>query len=278
MKENLSQRNLSQRKKPLILLSSGEKTIPCNVDDVQACEAYKFATFQVASNFNALESISPEQSLESKERYVTSYIFDRTQGPAASVHAGGAAIARAYTPFIPPTNNHFPNSSLLNMIPNELSQFFPVQNGYVDFQQCPNDLPPFDSEKLLPLANVVYQSNVQVTSKSESHNTMQVPPRLMENPHYIDQVFCAAVNLAQGLSGRLNKRSPNAIERASLMLDASYQGTYLSCALNKRNRLVLTLIGGGVFGNQMSDILYSLGKAHLMYGHLIEDEVALLVY
>ena len=52
--------------------------------------------FQVASQYNCLEMVSPDVS---PENGITRYEWDRTQGPACSIAAGAATIYRNY--FIP---------------------------------------------------------------------------------------------------------------------------------------------------------------------------------
>ena len=51
------------------------------------------ALFQVASQFNLLEMVSPDVSPEDG---VTRYICDRTQGPACAIAAGAATVYRNY--------------------------------------------------------------------------------------------------------------------------------------------------------------------------------------
>eukprot|EP01006_Ploeotia_vitrea_P037368 TRINITY_DN66123_c9_g1_i1.p1 TRINITY_DN66123_c9_g1~~TRINITY_DN66123_c9_g1_i1.p1 ORF type:complete len:401 (-),score=32.18 TRINITY_DN66123_c9_g1_i1:987-2189(-) len=51
------------------------------------------ATFQVASNFNCLEFVSP---YDSATRGITGYIHDHTQGPAAAISAAPGTIQRNY--------------------------------------------------------------------------------------------------------------------------------------------------------------------------------------
>src|SRR5215475_2263822 len=54
---------------------------------------YAGALFQVASQFNLLEMVSPEIP---PEHVVTRYQYDRTQGPACAIAAGAATIYRNY--------------------------------------------------------------------------------------------------------------------------------------------------------------------------------------
>src|SRR6266516_2210947 len=59
------------------------------------------ALFQVASQFNLLEMVSPEVT---PEHGVTRYQHDRTQGPACAIAAGAATIYRNY--FAPVGGSH----------------------------------------------------------------------------------------------------------------------------------------------------------------------------
>jgi len=79
---------------------------------------------------------------------------------------------------------------------------------------------------------------------------------------YVDQVFCAAMNMKQGMSGQRNSRCPNAKEKALFILKSAYYGSYLAAVANKRKKLYLTMIGGGVFGNEKSDIWKAICEAH----------------
>src|SRR5687767_9128108 len=54
---------------------------------------YAGALFQVASQFNLLEMVSPDVT---PEQGVTCYEHDRTQGPACAIAAGAATIYRNY--------------------------------------------------------------------------------------------------------------------------------------------------------------------------------------
>src|SRR5258705_11006186 len=59
------------------------------------------ALFQVASQFNLLEMVSPTVT---PEQGVTRYQHDRTQGPACAIATGAATIYRNY--FVPVGGSH----------------------------------------------------------------------------------------------------------------------------------------------------------------------------
>lgn len=70
----------------------------------------KGATFQVASNFNCLEFMS---SKGSAKQGITKYVYDMTQGPAASISAAPGTLYRNY--FVRHTPEDSPNSVYIGM-------------------------------------------------------------------------------------------------------------------------------------------------------------------
>ena len=77
-------------------LNSGKLKVSIVRGDVRAMHRsseYAGALFQVASQFNLLEMVSPEITPEAG---VTRYDLDRTQGPACAIAAGAATIYRNY--------------------------------------------------------------------------------------------------------------------------------------------------------------------------------------
>jgi len=65
---------------------------------LQSLPKNRYCTFQVASNFNGIETIG-DSSNPDKITFTSDYIYDTTQGPSASVSAGAAAIARVHAAF-----------------------------------------------------------------------------------------------------------------------------------------------------------------------------------
>ena len=72
------------------------RSIVGDARQLHADPALREATFQVASQFNALEMTGPQVRPEDG---VTRYQFDPTQGPACAIAAGAATIWRNY--FLP---------------------------------------------------------------------------------------------------------------------------------------------------------------------------------
>jgi len=81
----------------------------------------------------------------------------------------------------------------------------------------------------------------------------------------VDQVFCAAVNISQGISGMKNMRQPNVEQKCQFILTSAYYGTYMSAILHRRKKLFLTLIGGGAFSNDLEWIYDTILRAHIKW-------------
>jgi len=111
---------------------------------------------------------------------------------------------------------------------------------------------------LLKRVKIGYHRDVQVTT---GHRSLGFE-RVIDPEQIIDQVFSAAVNIAQGASGRKNTKHPNYKEKCQFILEAAYTGTYLAAIKNKRKCIFLTLIGGGAFGNTKSWIFKAILLAH----------------
>lgn len=77
----------------------------------------------------------------------------------------------------------------------------------------------------------------------------------------ITQIFSAAINMGYLLeSGKINH---NAEMAAQMVLDASYQGTIDAAHVLGRSRLFLTLMGGGVFRNNLDWIGQAIMRANI---------------
>jgi len=80
----------------------GESRRCVDVGALQAQKVNRHAVFQVASNFNGVEAIS-EASSPDAPRFTENYFMDPTQGPAASISAGAAALTRVHAAFHDPS-------------------------------------------------------------------------------------------------------------------------------------------------------------------------------
>jgi hypothetical protein len=236
---------------------AGFKTAPnswfryyVDIGALQAEDANKDAVFQVASNFSCLE---PTSISHLPEQGITNYIHDQTQGPFASLSAAPGLIYRMYYIFYNPntdsstwrqtTNNQI---NLLDKVPIS----FAVTNGYLNLQKN-NTVRPDD----ITAIKIGFHENIQVTHGFVVGNKHAK----VTNPNQIvNQVFTAAIDF-----GNLNahlRNNPKAIEKAKLILDAAYEGTLRAAALKGKKKVYLTLIGGGVFCNDLSWIAQAIEK------------------
>ncbi|KAH3764491.1 hypothetical protein Pelo_3597 [Pelomyxa schiedti] len=230
---------------------------------IQGLKENERAVFQVASNFNGVESPSESRAPDASS-FTEDYISDRTQGPAASVSAAAAAIARVhaafYDPFKPPSSWRQTREKQIEFLEN-IKQHFPVRNGYVILSEEPTNFPgPAEQGDLLNSTKIGLHTDCQVVfggCPDWDHFTV-VPSK-----HTVDQVFCAAMNCGQGMSGARNRKHTESEKKRRFLLDAAYQGSYLAAAVREAPSLFLTLIGGGVFGNPIPEICQAIFDAHM---------------
>jgi hypothetical protein len=209
------------------------------------------ALFQVASQFNLLEMVSPNVT---PEQGVTRYQHDRTQGPACAIAAGAATIYRNY--FAPLSGGEGQTAerqldcleavgaALAEALAQSVEHLWTMKNGYAlcsseGLRKISAYLDALDTaatDTLRGLLQIGVHQDVEVTD-SDAH-----PPQL------VSQAFCSALPVAY--CGH-----PSAMWRpfAELVLDAAYEATVLAAVLNARrgasNILLLTRLGGGAFGN-----------------------------
>ena len=238
-----------------------------DVAALQATAENEGALFQAASNFNGVESVS-DQYAPDIGNFLTYYVYDRTQGPSASVSAGGAAITRCVAAFYSEENAGRPEEwdqnagRQVEMLGDaEIRRYFSVRNGYVVNTGAEEVIPAKSTPNYRAALNkvrVVAHLDAQVTSGGRACCGAQA----VDVPRKVSQVFCAAMNIGQGDTGAFNKTLPGWEEKAEFLLRAAYEGTYLAAICNGCKQLYLTLIGGGVFGNPQETIHEIIAETH----------------
>lgn len=220
------------------------------------------ALFQVASQFNLLEMPSPHVTPEDG---VTGYAGDHTQGPACALAAGAATIFRNY---LVPCNGSVGQTQLHQLdgladLGTELSrrsglpirELWDMRNGYAlatrsGLQAINAALQPLDEatrDALRARLRIGVHSRVEVTDGDAPHPL-------------VSQAFCAALPVAY-------TRVPSALWEplATLVLEAAYEATLYAALENAAsggsNVALLTLLGGGVFGNDEHWILAAMRRA-----------------
>lgn len=231
--------------------------VVADVRELHADASNAGATFQVASQFNLLEMVSPRIAPEDG---IGIYENDRTQGPACAIACGAGTIYRNY--FAPVDGQ--PGQSFDRQIDcladvgarlgNVDSQLWAMKNGYAlptssGLQSITSQIDRMTDngrEELRGLLRVGLQSETQVTLANASHT--------------VDQVYCSALPVAYS-----NQLAEDWEVFARLVLEAAYEATFRVAARNAartgNNRLYLTLLGGGAFGNRQAWILDAIDRA-----------------
>jgi hypothetical protein len=209
------------------------------------------ALFQVASQFNLLEMVSPDVTPDDG---VTRYRNDHTQGPACAIAAGAATIYRNY--FVPVAGGEGQTArrqldgladlgaALSAATGHPVNALWTMRNGYAlakrdGLAAIGRHLATLSAEgidRLRGLLRIGLHQDVEATEAPG-------PDRPL-----VSQAFCSALPVAY---------TPLAPARwepfARLVLEAAYEATLWAGVLNARrgrSKIVfLTLLGGGAFGN-----------------------------
>ena len=224
------------------------------------------ALFQVASQFNLLEMASPDVT---PERGVTRYAHDGTQGPTCAIAAGAATIYRNYFAPVGDAEGQTAERQLDGLadmgqafcasLGTGIDQLWQMRNGYAlasksGLAAISRHLTTCDDaeiDRLRGLLRIGLHSNVEVTDAPG-------PDR-----PYVSQAFCSALPVAYGVT------SPDWEGFARLVLEAAYEATFRAALHQARaggsNRVFLTLLGGGAFGNRGPWIYDALERAMRMF-------------
>ena len=224
---------------------------------------YAGALFQVASQFNALEMVGPSVTPEDG---VTRYEHDRTQGPACAIAAGAATIYRNY---FAPVGDQIGQSAANQLdgladVGEELSRslglpvagLWSIQNGYALATRAGLHMITSHLREI----GVAGRSELAGRLQIGLHQGVEVTDGPSSPGQLVNQIFCSALPVAYG-----QWPQPLWQEFAQLILDAAYEATLLAGVLNSRqggsNIVLLTLLGGGAFGNAPEWIHTALQRA-----------------
>ncbi|AFU46498.1 hypothetical protein C380_13995 [Acidovorax sp. KKS102] len=234
--------------------STGQTRISIVMGDVRKMHQlpeYAGAVFQVASQFNALEMVGPNVSPEDG---VTRYAYDRTQGPACAIAAGAATIYRNY--FVPVGDQVGQSArhqldgladlgaALAEALGCSVPELWTMQNGYALATKSGLDrisayLRDASEPALYELTGLL---------RVGVHQGVEVTEGAVAPGQLVSQVFCSALPVAYGRVPAVHWQ-----DFAKLVLNAAYEATLLAGVLNHRqggsNIVLLTLLGGGAFGN-----------------------------
>jgi hypothetical protein len=235
--------------------------VVADVQQLHIDRANENALFQVASQFNLLEMVSPSVTPEAG---VGVYENDRTQGPACAVACGAGTIYRNY--FVPVGDQIGQTAKsqidcladLGTALGNDSGNLWSMKNGYAlatatglrEISAKLNSLSESHMEQLRGRLRIGIQWNTEVT--------------IAEKCHRVSQAYCSSLPV-----GYSEHAESNWADFATLVLEASYEATFHTAVLNMKasgcNKLYLTLIGGGVFGNRSEWIAAAILRALRMF-------------
>ncbi len=221
------------------------------------------ALFQVASQFNLLEMVSPSVT---PEHGIGIYENDPTQGPACAIACGAGTLYRNYFVELDGQLGQTAErqidclADIGRALGNENSRLWEMRNGYAlptregleEIHSRLVNMSEGDLDELRARLRVGVHSDVQVTLK--------------DCTHVVTQVYCSAMPVAYtGHSSELWRPF------AQLILDAAYEATFCAAVLNAsktgNNSVYLTALGGGAFGNDQSWILDAIRRAAIIYNN-----------
>ena len=232
-----------------------------NVQHLHLNRANENAVFQVASQFNLLEMTSPSVTPECG---VGIYEHDFTQGPACAIAAGAGTIYRNYFVDIngrigqTADNQIDCLSGIAKLLDNSKHRLWKMVNGYA-----------------LPSAEGLEEINRKLESMDEAaldavrqalqiglHWDTQVT--LGDASHTVSQAYCSAMPVAY-----TNHTKELWAPLAKIVLEAAYEATICAAILNvdrnRNNRLFLTRLGGGAFGNNPDWITDAISRSLELY-------------
>jgi len=197
------------------------------------------ALFQAASQFNLLEMVDPSVTPEAG---VGIYERDRTQGPTCAIACGGGTIFRNYFVSLDGQLGQTAARQIdcLGELGVELAEGgelpWRMRNGYA-----------------LATAEGLRRVNTRLAAASAGERDqlrgllgvgVQHDVEVLGTEHLVTQVYGSALPVSYGEPPR-----PLWEPLARLVLEASYEATLLVAQEQRIERVFLTLLGGGVFGN-----------------------------
>jgi hypothetical protein len=212
---------------------------------------FQGALFQVASQFNMLEMVSPGVT---PEMGVTRYEHDPTQGPGCAVAAGAATIYRNY--FVPVGDGYGQTGerqldglaavgvALREALGMPVDALWSMRNGYALGSGPGLEAIAAHLRSLGPQQMDDLRGELAIGI----HRDVEVTDSPAERRPKVSHAFCSALPVAY-------TSVPAAVWApfATLLLEAAYEATMWAGVIHARqggsNIVLLTRLGGGAFGN-----------------------------
>lgn len=221
----------------------------------------KNALFQAASQFNLLEMVGPHIS---PEQGIERYENDFTQGPACAIACGAGTIYRNY--FVPIKNQIGQTQTLqidcLDLMGKELKNdelaYWRMKNGYAMMNQT--GLLAINKK----LASIKGNEKMHLKDQLKVGIQWNTEVTLSRNKQDVSQIYCSALPVSYCGTEQFYWEY-----FARLILETAYEASLYAALINleknKSNKLFLTLLGGGAFGNSESWILDAIQNVILKF-------------
>lgn len=226
------------------------------------------ALFQVASQFNLLEMISPNVT---PDQGITGYENDPTQGPACAVACAAGTLYRNYFVHLndPNGDEQIGQTAACQVdaleavgeaLGNDHQRLWKMKNGYAlpsleGLKEVDTRLGRMSESELDAL-----RSRLKIGLQWETEVTLE------GCGHLVSQAYCSAMPV-----GYTNLPADLWERFARLILEAAYEATFAAAVLNAartgNKTLYLTLIGGGVFRNDLQWIFDAIRRAAKLHSH-----------
>ncbi|WP_295450804.1 hypothetical protein [uncultured Thiodictyon sp.] len=222
------------------------------------------ALIQVASQFNLLEMVGPSVSPEDG---VTRYSNDPTQGPACAIAAGAGTIYRNYLVPVKGTTGQTTQRQINTLadlgtaLGHDENPLWEWRNGYA----LGTDGGLARIAARLAVADEAERQRLRGLLRIGLHWDVEVTDAPTAPGPQVTQAYCSAMPVAYG-------KPPASAWKpiAQLVLEAAYEATLLAGVLNARrgvsNRVLLTRLGGGAFGNDPHWISAAIERALALVG------------
>ncbi len=254
------------RDTPLNCNDSNQLRVTELVGDIQKVHADKKnenCLIQAASQFNLLEMISPSIT---PSLGIDCYENDYTQGPACAISCGAGTVYRNYFVRLNTELGQTGKNQIdcLEEIATELKNkelsLWEMKNGYA----------------LLTLEGLRYTSQYIETLNNQAYELLKgklkvgvqwnTEVTISKTKHLVSQIYCAALPVAY------SSIEPEQFANfATLILEATYEATLYVAMINYaktgNNKVFLTLVGGGAFGNKNSWLKSSILKVLTKFKH-----------
>lgn len=230
--------------------------IVANVQELHCDNQNSHALFQAASQFNLLEMVGPNVV---PKHGIDIYDKDYTQGPACAIACGAGTIYRNY--FLKNGNQIGQNSNnqidCLELIGDEL------KNKELNLWTMKNSYALINKEGLLYLNKKLSQlTNNQIEllkNKLKVGIQWNTEVTIISKKQFVSQIYCSTLPVAYS-----SIESFYWEKFARIILEATYEATLYAGLINFQkngsNKVFLTLVGGGAFGNEQHWILETIQK------------------